>query len=52
MSQAGYADDYPLFTTVKKGTILGDHFEAYKGYYLLKTAHDNLYIKKEDVIIK
>lgn len=46
------ADDFPLFTTVKKGTILGDHFEEYKGYYLLKTAHDNLYIKKEDVIIK
>ena len=46
------ADDYPLFTTVKEGTILGDHFEEYKGYYLLKTAHDNLYIKKEDVIIK
>ena len=46
------ADDYPLFTTVKKGTILGDHFEEYKGYYILKTAHDNLYIKKEDVIIK
>ena len=46
------ADEYPLFTTVKKGTILGDHFEEYKGYYLLKTAHDNLYIKKEDVIIK
>jgi hypothetical protein len=46
------ADDYPLFTTVKKGTILGDHFEEYKGYYLLKTAHDNLYIKKEEVIIK
>lgn len=46
------ADDYPLFTTVKKGTILGDHFEEYQGYYLLKTAHDNLYIKKEDTIIK
>ena len=46
------ADDYPLFATVKKGTILGDHFEEYKGYYLLKTAHDNLYIKKEDAIIK
>ena len=46
------ADEYPLFTTVKKGTILGDHFEEYKGYYLLRTAHDNLYIKKEDVIIK
>ena len=46
------ADDYPLFATVKKGTILGDHFEEYEGYYLLKTAHDNLYIKKEDAIIK
>ena len=46
------ADEYPLFTTVKKGTILGDHYEEYQGYYLLKTAHDNLYIKKEDVIIK
>ena len=46
------ADEYPLFSTVKKGTILGDHFEEYHGYYLLKTAHDNLYIKKEDAIIK
>lgn len=46
------ADEYPLFTTVKKGTILGDHFEEYNGFYLLRTAHDNLYIKKEDVIIK
>jgi hypothetical protein len=46
------ADEYPLFATVKKGTILGDRFEEYKGYYLLRTAHDNLYIKKEDVIIK
>ena len=46
------ADDYPLFTTVRKGTILGDHFEEYQGYYLLRTAHDNLYIKKEDAVIK
>ena len=46
------ADDYPLFTTVKKGTILGDRFEEYQEYYILMTAHDNLYIKKEDVIIK
>ena len=46
------ADDYPLFTTVGKGTILGDHYEEYQGYYLLRTAHDNLYIKKEDAIIK
>ena len=46
------ADDYPLFTTVGKGTILGDHYEEYQGYYLLRTAHDNLYIKKEDAIVK
>ena len=46
------ADEYPLFTTVKKGTILGDHYEEYQGFYLLRTAHDNLYIKKEDAVIK
>jgi hypothetical protein len=37
------------FGTVAKGTIIADHFEVEGIYYLLKTAHDNLYIKKTDV---
>ena len=45
-----YADegDYPVFTTVKKGTILGDMFHEHNGYYELRTGHDYLFIKKED----
>lgn len=41
--------DYPVFTTVKKGTIIADQFEEHNGYYELRTAHDYLFIKKEDV---
>ena len=46
-----YADesDYPVFTTVKKGTILADEFFEHNGYYELRTGHDYLFIKKEDV---
>lgn len=46
-----YADegDYPLFTTVKKGTIIADEFDEIEGYYVLKTGHDYLFIKKGDV---
>lgn len=38
----------PLFATVKKGTILGDTFTEDGKYYMLTTAHDNLYIRKSD----
>ena len=37
------------FTTVKKGTIIADKFEMEGQYYLLSTAHDNLYVKRADV---
>lgn len=49
-----YADegDMPLFGTVKKGTILGDEFVFFNGYYELRTGHDYIFIRKEDAIIK
>ena len=43
--------DYPLFTTVKKGTIIADQYDEIDGYYVLKTGHDYLFIKKADVEI-
>ena len=48
-----YADegDYPLFSTVKKGTILADHFIIHDGYYNLLTGHDYIFIKLEDAEI-
>ena len=48
-----YADegDYPLFTTVKKGTILADDFIIHEGYYNLLTGHDYLFIKLDDAVI-
>ncbi|MCR5678929.1 MAG: SH3 domain-containing protein [Prevotella sp.] len=45
-------DDYPLFTTVKKGTILADEYDEIEGYYVLKTGHDYLFIKKSDAEVK
>ena len=38
-----------LFSTVSKGTIIADQYEENEEYYILTTAHDNLYIKKTDV---
>jgi len=48
-----YADegDYPLFSKVKKGTILADHFIIHEGYYNLLTGHDYIFIKLEDAEI-
>lgn len=45
-----YADkgDYPLFTTISRGTIIADTFEEDEQYYILTTAHDNLFIRKSD----
>ena len=42
---------HPLFTTVPKGTIIADDFTEDGGYYMLMTAHDNLFIRKSDAII-
>ncbi len=44
--------DYPLFTTVKRGTIIADDFDEIEGYYVLKTGHDNLFIKKKDARVE
>ena len=42
---------YPLFATVSKGTIIADEYDEDGIYYVLKTAHDFLFIKKTDVRI-
>ena len=49
-----YADegDYPVFTTVKKGTVIADQYDEHDDYYVLKTGHDYLFIKKNDVKIE
>ena len=50
-----YADDakgLPLFTTVEKGTVIADNFDEDENYYMLKTAHDFLFIKKTDAIVE
>ena len=40
-----------FFTSVSKGTIIADKFQEDGEYYVLMTAHDNLYIKKTDAKI-
>lgn len=50
-----YVDEdegYPLFTTVKKGTVIADQYDEIEGYYVLKTGHDYLFIRKGDVTVK
>ena len=53
-----YTDNYVdegelnLFTTVRKGIILGDTFDIIEGYYVLKTGHDYLFLRKEDVELR
>ena len=53
-----YAEDFsdsgqmPFFCSVEKGTIIADHFREEGDYYVLETAHDNLFVKKSDVIVK
>ncbi len=37
-----------LFATVDKGTVIADQFQEDETYYILMTAHDNLFIKKTD----
>ena len=44
--------DLPIFTTVKKNTILADQFDEIEGYYILKTGHDYLFIKKSDAVVR
>lgn len=40
---------HPLFTTVSKGTIIADEYQEDEEYFILVTAHDNLFVKKRDV---
>ena len=51
-----YADDGPKyipFGTVREGTIIADEYELLEdGYYVLKTGHDYLFIKKDDVVVE
>ena len=53
-----YGDDYsgenkkPVLFTVDKGVILADDYTEEGGYYILWTAHDNLFIRKKDVLVK
>lgn len=49
-----YADDgdLPVFVRVKKGTVIADQFEEHNGYYELQTAHDFLFIRKEDATVR
>ena len=47
-----YGEGYPLFTTVRKGTVIADHFDEIEGYYVLTTGHDYLFIKKSDVEVR
>lgn len=39
----------PVFSWVDKGTIIADRYQEYDDYYMLVTAHDNLFVKKSDV---
>ena len=53
-----YGEDFsdsgslPVFTSLKPGTLLADHYKEYGDYYVLETGHDNLYIKKSDVLVR
>lgn len=38
-----------IFTKVKKGTIIVDKYQVEDDYYILTTAHNNLYIHKSQV---
>ncbi len=42
------ASTYLLFAKVPRGTVIADQFEENNEYYILTTAHDNLFIKKGD----
>ena len=42
----------PVFTTVPRGTIIADQYDEHEDYYVLKTGHDYLFIKKNDVKIE
>ena len=51
-----YGEDFsdsgsrPVFATVKAGTVIADQYKEYGEYYVLETGHDNLFVKKTDVI--
>ena len=43
---------YPVFCYVPNGTIMADEFDEQGEYYVLKTGHDFLFIKKVDALIR
>lgn len=49
-----YEGDTPftLFTTVKQGTIIADEFTEDNTHYILSSAHDGLFIRKSDAIVR
>ena len=53
-----YGEDFsdsghrPVFATVKSGTVIADQYKEYGEYYVLETGHDNLFVKKTDVIVR
>lgn len=38
-----------VFTTIGRGVVIADTYDSDGNYYVLETAHDNLYVKKSDV---
>ena len=44
--------EFMPFYTVDKGTIIADTYFEHGDYYELRTGHDNLFVKKSDVIVK
>lgn len=47
----GDGPSYSPFEKVSKGTIIADKYNENGGYYVLESAHDNLYVKKSDVVV-
>ena len=45
-------EGYPVFALVKRGTIIADQYRDGDEYYILPTAHDELLVKKSDVIVR
>jgi hypothetical protein len=42
----------PVLTYLNIGYLIADQFSEEGDYYVLKSEHENLYVKKSDVLIK
>ena len=49
---SGESEVGAVFARVPKGTILADEYDTDGNYFVLMTAHDNLLIRKSDVIVE